>query len=49
MKEKILDIGLFNNWKGYIGLYLNKKEIRILKKSVPNCENMTIKQIYNSL
>lgn len=48
-KARILDFGTFNNWKGYIGLYFTKKELRTIKKYVPDFDNMTMKQIYNAL
>lgn len=32
MKEKIYNAGTFNNWRGCMGLYFTKKEIRSLKQ-----------------
>lgn len=34
MKERIKYYGDFNNWKGYIGLFFNKKELREIAKEV---------------
>lgn len=48
MKEKILNIGTFNNWRGCMGLYLTKKEIRSLKK-LGITESTPIKEAYNLL
>lgn len=32
MKEKIKDFGVFNGWRGCMGLYFNTKQLRPLKK-----------------
>ena len=48
MKEKLLNIGTYNNWRGCMGLYLTKKEIRGLKK-LGITESTTIKEAYNLL
>lgn len=32
MKETIKNIGKFNNWKGCMGLYFTKKELRAMKE-----------------
>lgn len=32
MIQKIKSFGDFNNWRGFIGLYLTTKEVRQLKK-----------------
>ena len=48
MKEKLLNIGTYNNWRGCIGLYLTKKEIRSLKR-LGITEGTTIKEAYNLL
>jgi hypothetical protein len=48
MKEKILNIGTYNNWRGCMGLYLTKKEIRGLKK-LGITESTPIKEAYNLL
>ena len=48
MKEKLLNIGTYNNWRGCLGLYLTKKEIRGLKK-LGITESTPIKEAYNLL
>ena len=48
MKEKLLNIGTYNNWRGCLGLYLTKKEIRGLKK-LGIKESTPIKEAYNLL
>ena len=48
MKEKILNIGTFNNWRGCMGLYFTKKEIRSLKDSGIT-DGTPIKEAYNLL
>lgn len=32
MKQRIENVGAFNNWKGYISLYFTKKELRQIAK-----------------
>lgn len=34
MKDKIYCFGAFNNWKGCIGLFFTKKELRQIAKEV---------------
>lgn len=34
MKEKVKDFGDFNNWKGFVGLYFTKKELRQIAKEI---------------
>lgn len=46
--EVVKHIGNFNNWKGFIGLYFTKSEIRLMKKYGVT-ENKTIKEVYNIL
>lgn len=48
MKEKLLNIGTYNNWRGCMGLYFTKKEIRGLKR-LGITEGTTIKEAYNLL
>jgi len=49
IKAKIMDFGAFNNWKGFIGLYFTKKELREIAKlcglKAKDVENYTIKEI----
>lgn len=49
LKELILTYGTFNNWKGYVGLYLTSKRLRFLKKYVPQYDTMSLKEIYEAL
>lgn len=51
MKELINEIGSYNNWKGFAGLYLTKrqlsevaKDLNITRKEV---ESLTINQVYS--
>lgn len=39
----------FNGWKGYIGLYLTQKELRLIKGAGIDYENMTMKQVFERL
>lgn len=48
MKQKIKNLGEFNAWRGFIGLYLTSKEIRSLKK-FGITKDMTLKQAYDKL
>lgn len=48
MIQKIKNLGEFNAWRGFIGLYLTSKEIRSLKK-FGITKDMTIKQAYDKL
>ena len=48
IKNKIGNLGTFNGWRGFVGLYLTKKEIRSLKK-YGITEDMTILQAFNAL
>ena len=48
MIQKIKEIGDFNAWRGFIGLYLTTKEVRSLKK-FGITKDMTIKQAYDKL
>jgi len=48
MKEKLLNIGTFNSWRGCMGLYFTKKEIRSLKDSGITYST-PIKEAYNLL
>ena len=48
MIQKIKEIGVFNNWKGCISLYLTTKEVRSLKK-FGITKDMTLKQAYDQL
>lgn len=49
-KARIFDLGSFNNWKGFIGLYFTKKELRVIAKlcGIPakEVENYRINEIY---
>lgn len=46
--ELVKDFGAFNNWKGFIGLYFTKAEVRQMKKYGVT-EDCTIKEVYNIL
>lgn len=50
MKGKIYNIGIFNKWKGFIGLYFTNKELRQIAKETgikyKEVENYTLRQIY---
>lgn len=48
IKEQLKEIGTYNNWKGYIGLYFTTKELRALKKFGITIDD-TIKEAYNKL
>lgn len=48
MIQKIKYFGDFNEWRGFIGLYLTTKEIRQLKK-YGITSNTTIKDAYKIL
>ena len=48
MIQKIKEIGEFNAWRGFIGLYLTTKEVRSLKKFGITSET-TIKEAYKIL
>lgn len=48
MIQKIKSLGEFNEWRGFIGLYLTTKEVRSLKK-FGITKDMTIKQAYDKL
>lgn len=48
MIQKIKNLGDFNNWKGFISLYLTTKEVRSLKKFGITSET-TIKEAYDKL
>lgn len=49
LKAKIYEAGTFNGWKGYIGLYLTQKELRLIRKAGIDYENMTMKQVFERL
>lgn len=49
LKDLILNHGTFNNWKGYVGLYLTKAQLRFLKKYVPQYDTLCLKSIYEAL
>lgn len=50
MKELVEKLGEFNNWKGCIGLYFTKKQLRQIAKEInvrfKGIEYMTIKEVY---
>lgn len=48
IKEQLKEIGTYNNWKGYIGLYFTTKGLRALKKFGITADD-TIKEAYNKL
>lgn len=51
MKELINEIGAYNNWKGFVGLYLTKRQLsevaKDLKRTRKEVESLTIKQVYS--
>jgi len=51
MEERIKDFGEFNGWKGFIGLYFTKKELRVIAKEVgikaKEIGNYKLVEIYN--
>ena len=51
MKNLIKEIGTFNNWKGFVGLYLTKRQLsdvaKDLKRTRKEVESLTIKQVYS--
>lgn len=56
MKEKVFEVGIFNDWKGVIGLYFTRKELTQIKHeikanghNIKDIEYFTIKQVYNLL
>ena len=49
IKAKLSELGTFNGWKGYIGLYLTQKELRLIKKAGIDYENMAMKQVFERL
>lgn len=49
IKAKLSELGTFNGWKGYIGLYLTQKELRLIRKAGIDYENMTMKQVFERL
>lgn len=56
MKEKVYNFGVFNNWRGYIDLYFNRKELAEIKRQIKangrnigDIKEYTIKQIYEML
>lgn len=52
-KELIKNYGNFNNWRGFIGLYFTKKQLREIAKLIgvkfSDIEAMTIKEVYNKI
>lgn len=48
IKERIKEVGEFNGWKGYIGLYFTNKQLREMKKFGITKED-TIKTAYQKL
>ncbi len=48
IKERLKEVGIYNNWKGYIGLYVTTKQLRALKKFGITADD-TIKEAYNKL
>lgn len=46
--EKVNSFGVFNGWKGFIGLYFTKAEVMQMKKYGVT-ENHTIREAYNLL
>lgn len=52
-KETIKNYGNFNNWRGFIGLYFTKKQLREIAKLIgvkfSDIEAMTIKEVYNAI
>ena len=50
MKELVEKLGEFNNWKGCIGLFFTKKQLRQIAKEInvrfKGIEYMTIKEVY---
>ena len=49
LKKLVLNHGTFNNWKGYVGLYLTTSQLRTLKRYVPLYETLSLKSIYEAL
>ena len=49
IKTKLKELGTFNEWKGYIGLYLTKKELRQISRAGIDYETLTMKEVYNRL
>lgn len=56
MKEKVYEAGNFNNWRGVIGLYFNRKDLSQIKREiksngykVKDIEELTIKQVFELL
>lgn len=49
LKDLVLNQGMHNKWKGYIGLYLTTSQLRILKRYVPSFKRMSMKDIYSNL
>lgn len=47
MKERVFNAGNFNAWKGCIGLYFTKKEVRAMKHGIT--EDTPIRDAYNLL
>lgn len=51
MKELIENEGKFNDWKGCIGLYFTKKQLRQIAKEIKvpyrEIECLKIKEVYN--
>lgn len=56
MKEKVFEAGIFNDWRGVIGLYFNRKELAQIKRelkskghNVKDIAHLSIKELYNLL
>lgn len=49
IKAKLNELGEFNGWKGYIGLYLTQKELRTIKKAGVDYEILTMREVYDRL
>jgi exo-beta-1,3-glucanase (GH17 family) len=49
LKELVLNHGIANGWKGFVGLYLTTSQLRELKRFVKQYESMTMKAIYDAL
>ena len=50
MKEAVLNFGIYNNWKGYINMYFNQKDLRKIAKEIGikfgEIKDMTISKVW---